>query len=114
MIGPIGDQRSHLVYTYNMLKIDFVLSIYLCSDHGGAESTVSGAKFDESSWGAAYDASDDTDSVWDFNLIKTKVRYSSLYEREKAATTIYNMGLDIGMLVVWYSSNQYTIRMLIS
>lgn len=110
MIGPIGDQRSHLVYTYNMLKIDFVLSIYLCSDHGGAESTVSGAKFDESSWGAAFDASDDTDSVWDFNLNKTKVYYSSLYKREKAATTIYNMGLDIGMLVVWFSS----IRMLIS
>ncbi|XXG39203.1 hypothetical protein AAC387_Pa01g0224 [Persea americana] len=42
------------------------------SDHGGAESTVSGAKFDESSWGAAFDASDDTDSVWDFNLNKTK------------------------------------------
>ncbi|ONK55930.1 uncharacterized protein A4U43_C10F2410 [Asparagus officinalis] len=37
------------------------------SDHGGAESTFSGDKFDESSWGANFDANDDMDSVWGFN-----------------------------------------------
>ncbi|XXG87401.1 hypothetical protein AAC387_Pa11g2094 [Persea americana] len=43
------------------------------SDHDGAESTVSGYKFDEPSWGATFDASDDTDSIWGtFNPIKTK------------------------------------------
>uniref|UniRef100_A0A1D1XL63 Putative calcium-binding protein C800.10c n=1 Tax=Anthurium amnicola TaxID=1678845 RepID=A0A1D1XL63_9ARAE len=38
------------------------------SDHGGAESTISGEKFvDETSWGATFDTNDDADSIWDFN-----------------------------------------------
>ncbi|XP_058098605.1 actin cytoskeleton-regulatory complex protein pan1-like [Magnolia sinica] len=41
------------------------------SDHGGAESTFSGDKYaDEPSWGARFDANDDTDSVWGFNPLK--------------------------------------------
>ncbi|KAF8406718.1 hypothetical protein HHK36_008810 [Tetracentron sinense] len=42
------------------------------SDHGGAESMLSGDKsFDESTWGA-FDTNDDTDSVWGFNPVSTK------------------------------------------
>ncbi|ONK64215.1 uncharacterized protein A4U43_C07F23330 [Asparagus officinalis] len=42
------------------------------SDHGGAESTISGDKFpDEPSWGAKFDT-DDADSVWDFSSTNTK------------------------------------------
>ncbi|KAL6011966.1 hypothetical protein ACLOJK_002433 [Asimina triloba] len=42
------------------------------SDHGGAESNISGDKYDESSWGATFDGNDDVDSVWGFNSVKTK------------------------------------------
>ncbi|KAJ0966763.1 hypothetical protein J5N97_023680 [Dioscorea zingiberensis] len=43
------------------------------SDHVGAESTISSEKYaDEPSWGATFDASDDTDSVWGFNSFSTK------------------------------------------
>ncbi|XP_057983974.1 uncharacterized protein LOC131168507 [Malania oleifera] len=42
------------------------------SDHGGAESVLSGEKgFDEPSWGA-FDSHFDTDSVWGFNPNDTK------------------------------------------
>lgn len=42
------------------------------SDHGGAESTLSGDKFfDEPSWGASFD-NDDTDSIWGLGTINTK------------------------------------------
>lgn len=45
-----------------------------CSDHGGAESTVSGGDkyLDESSWGTKFD-NDDTDSIWGPSSINTKV-----------------------------------------
>ncbi|KAG9442569.1 hypothetical protein H6P81_018423 [Aristolochia fimbriata] len=37
------------------------------SDHGAAESTISGDKFtDDHSWGPTFDANDDADSVWGF------------------------------------------------
>ncbi|XP_068646855.1 uncharacterized protein [Aristolochia californica] len=37
------------------------------SDHGAAESTISGDKFtDDHSWGPTFDANDDTDSIWGF------------------------------------------------
>lgn len=43
------------------------------SDHAGAESTISSEKYgDEPSWGATFDAGDDTDSVWGFSSISTK------------------------------------------
>ncbi|KAK1318945.1 hypothetical protein QJS10_CPB04g01361 [Acorus calamus] len=44
------------------------------SDHGGAESTISGDKFgDEQAWGATFsDLNDDVDSVWGFNAINSK------------------------------------------
>uniref|UniRef100_A0A1D1Y914 Putative calcium-binding protein C800.10c n=1 Tax=Anthurium amnicola TaxID=1678845 RepID=A0A1D1Y914_9ARAE len=49
------------------------------SDHAGAESTTtSGGKFvDETSWSAAFDTSNDTDSIWDFNAKESD------YERHK-------------------------------
>ncbi|KAJ6832177.1 epidermal growth factor receptor substrate 15-like [Iris pallida] len=37
------------------------------SDHGGAESIFPKDKFVDDSWGAAFDANDDVDSVWGFN-----------------------------------------------
>ncbi|KAJ6840453.1 epidermal growth factor receptor substrate 15-like [Iris pallida] len=38
------------------------------SDHGGAESTISGDKYsDEPSWGANFDSNDDADSIWGIN-----------------------------------------------
>lgn len=44
-----------------------------CSDHGGAESTVSADKiFDEPSWGT-FDTHYDTDSVWGFDSDSGKV-----------------------------------------
>lgn len=58
---------------HNFFLVTLILSNCSCSDHGGAESTVSVDKFDERSWGATFDASDDTDSMWGFNPIKTKV-----------------------------------------
>ncbi|XP_068640018.1 uncharacterized protein [Aristolochia californica] len=37
------------------------------SDHGAAESTLSGDKFtDDHSWGPTFDANDDADSIWGF------------------------------------------------
>ncbi|PKA47753.1 hypothetical protein AXF42_Ash014530 [Apostasia shenzhenica] len=48
------------------------------SDRGGAESTFSGDKFtDDPSWGAAFDASDDVDSVWGFSAKSTGHERSS-------------------------------------
>ena len=39
-----------------------------CSDHGGAESSMSGHKFgDEPSWGPTFDHGDDGDSIWNFD-----------------------------------------------
>lgn len=47
----------------------------MCSDHDGAESTVSGNKFfDEPLWGTKFD-NDDADSVWGFSAISPKVRH---------------------------------------
>lgn len=50
------------------LSVSLSTVCYICSDHGGAESTLSGEKFgDEMLWGANFDTADDADSVWDFN-----------------------------------------------
>ncbi|KAL5979137.1 hypothetical protein ACLOJK_019034 [Asimina triloba] len=43
----------------------------LCSNHDGAESTVSGDKYADA-WGATFDTSDDTDSIWGFNPVTSK------------------------------------------
>ncbi|MQL96502.1 hypothetical protein Taro_029180 [Colocasia esculenta] len=60
------------------------------SDHGGAESTISGEKFaEETSWGATFDTADDTDSIWDFNPKESD------YDRNKQ-NTFFDSG-DFGL-----------------
>lgn len=46
------------------------------SEHGGAQSATSGGDkyLDESSWGAKFD-NDDSDSLWDFGSVNTKVNH---------------------------------------
>eukprot|EP00262_Sarcandra_glabra_P009993 TRINITY_DN2483_c0_g2_i1.p1 TRINITY_DN2483_c0_g2~~TRINITY_DN2483_c0_g2_i1.p1 ORF type:complete len:589 (-),score=132.41 TRINITY_DN2483_c0_g2_i1:140-1801(-) len=66
------------------------------SDHGGAESTLSGDKFDEPSWGATFnDANDDIDSVWGFDSINTKESDHESHERN-TPNSFFGSG-DLGL-----------------
>ncbi|XP_058090584.1 uncharacterized protein LOC131237000 [Magnolia sinica] len=60
------------------------------SEHGGAESTISD-KYDETSWGVAFDANDDTDSVWGFNPVQPKE-----LDHERNENSFFGSG-DLGL-----------------
>lgn len=67
MSGTIDGSRLQPRFLSLRFSIKLVMVVYVCSEHGGAESVVSGDKsFDEPGWGV-FDTHYDTDSVWGFS-----------------------------------------------